>query len=34
VDIAEKLGEKPSKEGPNDDDLAYRGTNDPKHKQE
>jgi hypothetical protein len=34
VDIAEKLGEKPSKEGPDNDDLAYGGTNGPEHKQE
>jgi hypothetical protein len=35
VDIAEKLGEKPGKEAPNDDgDLAYRGTDGPEHKQE
>jgi hypothetical protein len=35
VDIAEKLGEKPGKEAPNDDDdLAYRSTDDSEHKQE
>jgi hypothetical protein len=34
VDIAEKLGEKPSKEGLDDDDLTYEGTNGPEHKQE
>jgi hypothetical protein len=35
VDIIEKLGEKPGKKAPNDDnDLAYRSTDDSKHKQE
>jgi hypothetical protein len=35
VDIAEKLGEKPGKEAPNnDDDLTYGGTDGPEHKQE
>jgi hypothetical protein len=35
MNIAEKLGEKPGKEAPNDDDnLAYGGTDGPEHKQE
>jgi hypothetical protein len=29
-----KLGEKPSKEGLDNNDLAYKGINDLKHKQE
>jgi hypothetical protein len=34
VDIAEKLGEKPGKEAPDNDDPAYGGTDGPEHKQE
>jgi hypothetical protein len=34
MDILKRLGENGGKEGPDDDDNAYGGTNDPEHKQE